>query len=341
MDLLGNLRELVALVFKRDNQDVTLKPNDATTYTAAREVQLPEGDAAHTLVGRDSTDTLENKTIDANSNTISNLEHGAEVDDPSSDVHGVGPGNDVVGTGTAQTLENKLLSEANVPDTLEFDEVAAGSVTTPAANKNRIFFDTTDGQPKYKDDTGTINGFAGAGSVPTGSVMPFAGSSLPTGYLECDGSEVDRTTFAALFAVIGTTFGVGDGSTTFNLPDLRARYIRGEDAANSQGLGAKNLGDAEADATAANGLSVSISKSQWNSNQSNPGNHDHNYDRPSFAASGASGSVRLVFNNFASTATHSNAGSHTHTWSGTASGSVSGDSETRPLSLTLKQIIKT
>lgn len=62
--------------------------------------------------------------------------------------------------------------------------------------------------------------------VPTGSLFPFAGSSasVPSGYLLCDGSAVARTgTYAALFAVIGTTYGSGNGSTTFNLPDLRSR----------------------------------------------------------------------------------------------------------------------
>jgi microcystin-dependent protein len=63
--------------------------------------------------------------------------------------------------------------------------------------------------------------------IPTGTVSAFAGSSAPTGYALCDGSAVNRTTQAALFAVIGTTYGVGDGSTTFNLPDLRGRVVAG------------------------------------------------------------------------------------------------------------------
>ena len=54
-----------------------------------------------------------------------------------------------------------------------------------------------------------------------------AHSSIPTGFLNCDGSAVSRETYAALFAIIGTTWGVGDGSTTFNIPDLRAATFRG------------------------------------------------------------------------------------------------------------------
>lgn len=65
--------------------------------------------------------------------------------------------------------------------------------------------------------------------IPTGTVSAFAGSTAPTGYALCDGSAVNRTTEAALFAVIGTTYGIGDGSTTFNLPDLRGRVIAGQD----------------------------------------------------------------------------------------------------------------
>jgi len=65
--------------------------------------------------------------------------------------------------------------------------------------------------------------------MPTGSVLPYAGGSAPTGYFLCDGSAKSRTTESALFAIIGTTYGAGDGSTTFNLPDLRGRVIAGQD----------------------------------------------------------------------------------------------------------------
>jgi len=60
-----------------------------------------------------------------------------------------------------------------------------------------------------------------------GLVVPYAGSSAPTGWLLCDGSAVSRTTYASLFTAISTTYGVGDGSTTFNLPNLKGRAIVG------------------------------------------------------------------------------------------------------------------
>lgn len=66
---------------------------------------------------------------------------------------------------------------------------------------------------------------------PTGTIIAFAGNTLPKGYLLCDGSKVSRTTYKKLFDVIGTTYGAGDGSTTFNLPNLTDKFIQGSDTA--------------------------------------------------------------------------------------------------------------
>jgi microcystin-dependent protein len=63
----------------------------------------------------------------------------------------------------------------------------------------------------------------------TGEVKPFAGTTAPAGYLLCFGQAISRTAYAGLFAVLSTTYGVGDGSTTFNLPDLRGRVAAGKD----------------------------------------------------------------------------------------------------------------
>jgi microcystin-dependent protein len=57
----------------------------------------------------------------------------------------------------------------------------------------------------------------------------FAGTSAPTGWLLCDGSNVNRSTYPSLFNVVGETFGAGDGSTTFGLPDIRGEFVRGWD----------------------------------------------------------------------------------------------------------------
>lgn len=69
--------------------------------------------------------------------------------------------------------------------------------------------------------------------MPTGSIMVYAGSSAPAGYLLCDGDAVSRTTYASLFAVIGENYGAGDGSTTFNLPNLKGRVPVGLDTGDS------------------------------------------------------------------------------------------------------------
>ena len=71
------------------------------------------------------------------------------------------------------------------------------------------------------------------GGTPPGTVTAFAGSTAPAGWLLCDGSAVSRTAYAALFAVIGTTYGAGNGSTTFTLPDLRGRVAAGANASNA------------------------------------------------------------------------------------------------------------
>ena len=65
--------------------------------------------------------------------------------------------------------------------------------------------------------------------MPTGSMMMYSGDTAPDGYLLADGSAISRTTYADLFAVIDKTYGAGDGSTTFNLPDMRQRLPMGAD----------------------------------------------------------------------------------------------------------------
>lgn len=76
--------------------------------------------------------------------------------------------------------------------------------------------------------------------VPSGAISAYGGNSAPTGWLICDGSAVNRTTYSSLYSAIGTTWGSGDGVTTFNIPDLRGRTIIG--AGTGSGLTARTLG---------------------------------------------------------------------------------------------------
>jgi len=69
--------------------------------------------------------------------------------------------------------------------------------------------------------------------LPPGTIHAFAGSTAPEGWALCDGTAISRTTYAALYSAIGDAWGNGDGSTTFHLPDLRGRFLRGVD--NAQG----------------------------------------------------------------------------------------------------------
>ena len=108
--------------------------------------------------------------------------------------------------------------------------------------------DGSSGQALTTNGSGAL-AFATIGGVPTGAVFYFAANTEPTGFLKCDGRPVSRTNYSALFAVTGTTYGVGDGSTTFNLPDLRGEFIRGWD--DGRGVDASRaFGSAQGYATA-------------------------------------------------------------------------------------------
>lgn len=92
----------------------------------------------------------------------------------------------------------------------------------------------------YKNNSGTLDLLAGGtlyADAPVGSIQAYGGSSAPWGWLLCQGQAVSRATYAELFNVIGTSFGSGDGSTTFNIPDLRGEFLRGSGANSHSGQG--------------------------------------------------------------------------------------------------------
>lgn len=99
--------------------------------------------------------------------------------------------------------------------------------------------------------------------LPAGAVMPFAMNSAPSGWLAADGSAVSRTAYAALFAAIGTTYGAGDGNSTFTLPDLRGYFVRGS-GTNSDGVAAGTFGAKQGNSVEPHTHSASV------------GNHQHN-----------------------------------------------------------------
>lgn len=140
----------------------------------------------------------------------------------------------LVGKDATQTLKNKALEDSTT------------TIVDNADNTKKIAFQAsgiTAGQTRtitMPDRDVNLGNLA-----PTGAVIPYAGSSAPTDWLLCDGAAVSRSTYAALFAVIGTTYGAGDGSTTFNVPDLRGRLPLGLD--NLGGSSANRVTHANAD----------------------------------------------------------------------------------------------
>ena len=78
---------------------------------------------------------------------------------------------------------------------------------------------------KYNFSGADLTGIEG---IPTATIVPWSDSSVPTGFLECNGAAVSRSTYSALFAIIGTTYGAGDGASTFNVPDLQDNVAMGK-----------------------------------------------------------------------------------------------------------------
>ena len=78
---------------------------------------------------------------------------------------------------------------------------------------------------RYDFDGANLTGIEG---IPTATIVPWSSSSVPTGFLECNGAAVSRSTYSALFAIISTTYGAGDGASTFNVPNLTDKIAMGK-----------------------------------------------------------------------------------------------------------------
>ncbi|MGV0982616.1 MAG: phage tail protein [Polynucleobacter sp.] len=126
-----------------------------------------------------------------------------------------------VGGGPAINATNLNPLEAKVK---ELDSLAATPTADTIAERTGGAGVTIDSL-LIKD--GNIGQGGGVGLCPVGSMLPYAGAAAPNGWFLCDGTAKSRTTYAALFTAIGETWGVGDSSTTFNLPDLREASLVG------------------------------------------------------------------------------------------------------------------
>jgi microcystin-dependent protein len=127
-----------------------------------------------------------------------------------------------VSSGATPTLAVDLIGVAK-PIRLQTGVALSAAGTLVQGSTYSVIYNNSTGEFLVRDQTGQ--------QVPVGTVTSYAGSSAPAGWLLCLGQQVSRTgATAALFAAIGTTYGTGDGSTTFNLPDLRGRVVAGIDS---------------------------------------------------------------------------------------------------------------
>lgn len=197
----------------------------------------------------------------------------------------------------------------------------------------------------------TLNVTILSDSAEVGKVTAFARKSAPPGHLKCNGAAISRTTYAALFAAIGTTFGSGDGSTTFNIPDFRSETIRGWDDGRGIDTGrvfgswqdGQNLSHTH-DAT----VSSDAHNHSWSGvTSSDTHNHTYTYRGGSFTSQSSGSSYSGTWYS-TSTAT-SSSDTHSHTVSGTTddnshthtvTNASSGGSEARVRNIALLYCIK-
>lgn len=143
-------------------------------------------------------------------------------------------------------------------------------------------------------------------NVPSGMMMPYAGASAPSGFLMCDGSAVSRSVYASLFTAVGTTWGPGDGSTTFNVPDCRGRTAFGKDASGTFQTMAGTGGSETHNHTAA-----SHTHSVLNHSHNGP-THGHGNTSSDGAHTHTGGAGGGLLSNSAGTLNTDSQGSHVH-----------------------------
>jgi len=195
------------------------------------------------------------------------------------------------------------------------------------------------------DGSGNLSFTALPQAVPSGTVHLFATTTAPTGYLECDGSAVSRTTYADLFAIIGTTWGAGNGSSTFNLPDLRGEFVRGWD--NGKGTdSSRSFASSQTDSNKEHNHTATSTTSI------SPSDHNHVFpgdDQLGGQANGQGGWTNRSTGTFSYDARSSTSGNgviyRTSDATLTASTSTSiandGGSEARPRNIAMMYVIKT
>lgn len=141
-------------------------------------------------------------------------------------------------------------------------------------------------------DAVTLAQLSGFSSLPIGAVVDYAGTTPPTGFLLCFGQAVSRSTYASLFAVLGTSFGTGDGSTTFNLPDLRGRVAAGKDDMGGTAAGRLTSAGGVAGATqgaAGGSQTVALTEAQMPAHNHGVNDPGHRHTAASITSGGLNG----------------------------------------------------
>ena len=161
------------------------------------------------------------------------------------------------------------------------------------------------GDIRFNTTTTAFEGYNGgswgelANGVPIGSVFNLATTTVPTGFLECNGAAISRSTYASLFATISTTWGSGDGSSTFNLPDLRGQFVRGWD--NSAGVDSgRSFASSQSDQNKSHNHSITDSghfHHAFRSGNAGERQHSSNLTSSNYASSGTgAGNLNEAYN---------------------------------------------
>lgn len=241
---------------------------------------------------------------------------------------------------------NKLLylngqGELRLNDADNSNYIALRSPATVSSNVTWTLPSTagSNGNVLSTDGSGNLSWSASGTTIPAGSMQMFAGSSAPSGWLFCDGSSVSRTTYATLFSAIGTTYGAGNGSTTFNLPDCRGRTLIG--VGQGSGLTNRTLGATTGTENHTLSLAEIPSHNHGGITGTMNSNTTHSHNVATRAAS-TGGSFYRLYDRFGDQsnviATESTNTDHTHNISSAGSGSSHNNMQP---SLAVNFIIKT
>lgn len=209
-------------------------------------------------------------------------------------VHGLGASDAVVGTATVQTLTNKAMSGTGNTFTNIPQAAVTGLVTALASGTAA---DAAEAAARTAADAAAVvaRDAALASLVPAGTIVMTARATAPAGWSFCDGTEVNRTAEATLFAAIGTQYGTGNGSTTFNKPNFKGRVPVGLDASQTE---FNALGKADGEKT----HTLTVAEMPSHSHTQDPHAHTQALGGPLITVAAATGTgVAGTLNNSATT----------------------------------------